>query len=221
MKQTPYTTYRPVYTQETYQVPVTYTTQVAALPAAPVTGGCSSCSSGYVPSAAVQTPVAATPYPQYYQQEPASSGTIYQPTPAIGTGTTEADLQPSLNVAPQILNGTGGNTSSYVPGRIQSQPAVSPISPLQDPNPAARWDSNAAPQLLDPFNQTTSVPSVQRWAYSPVRLASYESSETRFADDDVPVALRPQSHEYVGELQVEGSGMQPPQPRINEGWRND
>ena len=218
MKQTPYTTYRPVYTQETYQVPVTYTTQVAQAPV--YDSGCSTCSTGFAPA-----PVASTPYPQYYQQAPATGGTIYQqPTPAGATG---ADLQPTLNVSPQspsqpvMINGTSGSTSAYWPPQIQSQPTAAPISPLQDPNPEARWNGNQPPQLLDPFNQSTSAPSVQRWGYSPVRLASYEAAETQYVDNDVPVALRPQSREFVGSLQVEFQHSQTPQPRVNEGWRND
>ena len=224
MKQTPYTTYRPVYTQETYQVPVTYTTQVAAAPVYAPTG-CSTCSSGYAAAPGYQAPAATSPYPQYYQQTPATNGTIYQPTPAAGSGATGADLQPTLN--PQSLNrpvmieGTSGSTSAYWPPTIQSQPTAAPISPLQDPNPEARWNGNQPPQLLDPFNQSTSAPSVQRWGYSPVRLASYDAADSEFVDNDVPVALRPQSREFVGSLQVETQQSQTPQPRINEGWRND
>jgi hypothetical protein len=216
MKQTPYTTYRPVYTQETYQVPVTYTTQVAAAPMAPATG-CSTCS-GYAPAQVytapigqIQAPVGTlAPTQQYYQQTPANGGTIYQPTPATGTIPSAADLQPVLDVNPS------GTTSTYWPTQIQSQPTAVPIRPLQDPNPEARWNGNSAPQLLDPFNQTTSLPSIQRWDYSPVRLASYEVPERDI--NHVPAALvQPSQREYVGSV----TAPVPTQPRINEGWRKD
>lgn len=222
MKQTPYTTYRPVYTQETYQVPVTYTTQVAAAPVYDT--GCSTCSSGYAATPGYQAPVAPTSYPQYYQQAPATGGTIYQPTPAAGTGATGADLQPTLNVNPQssnrpvMIDGTTGSTSTNWPTQIQSQPTAAPISPLQDPNPDARWNGNSPPQLLNPFNQSTSAPSVQRWGYSPVRLATYEAAESQYVDNDVPAALRTQPAEFVGSFQLQAVE---PQPRVNEGWRND
>ncbi len=216
MKQTPYTTYRPVYTQETYQVPVTYTTQLPAAAAAPACNscaaptvvqspGCSSCAAPTpvysAPVGTIQQPVSTVQPGQYYQQSPANGGTIYQPTPAMGT--TEADLQPVLDTNPQnmnkpvIIDNTLGSSGTYWPTPVQSQPAATAIQPMQDPNPAARWNTNAAPQLLNPFNQTTSAPSVQRWDYSPVQLASYQSPTER--DDDVPVALQsPHGRQYVG-----------------------
>lgn len=217
MKQTPYTTYRPVYSQETYQVPVTYTTQVAQAPmmAAPVAaGGCATCATGYAPTATYAAPVTGTPYPQYYQAAPATG--VYQPTPATGTGTTEADTIPTLNAAPPA----GSTTSSYWPTQTPMQPTAAPIRPLQDPTPEVRVNTNAAPQLINPFHQTTRSPSVQRWGYSPVQLASYEAPADMEAD--VPAALRPNLHnnEYVGQVTPAATTGQP-QSRVNEGWRRD
>ncbi len=255
MKQVPYTTYRPVYTQQTYQVPVTYTSQVA-MPVA--SAGCSTCA-GFTPTVnaapvytapagTIQAPVGTAT--QYYQAAPATGGTIYQPTQVIGSGTTEADLRPSLDVNPQQMNRpiiiegpTSGsiNNGTYWPTKIPTQPATVPISPLQDPNPDARWNEDAAPQLLNPFNQTTSVPSIQQWNYSPVRLASHKapvpSSSSAFAasssdlfatssDSDVPVALRTRTNEYIGSFSPDESRpsvapVAAPRPRVNEGWRRD
>ncbi len=237
MKQTPYTTFRPVYRQETFQVPVTYTTQVpvaqaapAAVPMAVQSPGCSSCTSQTpvytAPAGTIQQPVGTVVQnqtPQYYQQTPATGGTIYQqPTPATATGTTEADLRPSLNTNPQNMNrpvlidDASGSSSTSWPTQIQTQPAGTAIQPMQDPNPAARWNNNPAPQLLNPFNQTTRVPSVQKWDYSPVQLASYQTT-----DSDVPAALAQprREREYVGTVSADIAAN--PRTRVNEGWRTD
>jgi hypothetical protein len=229
MKQIPYTTYRPVYTQETYQVPVTYTSQVPVaqtMPMAAPVGGCSTCA-GYMPTTVVQSPVVASPYPQYYQTTPQVIA-----APAAPVTSTPADQIPTLGTTPQssnqpvLIQGTNGTTSAAWPTQLQAP--ASPISPLKDPNPGARWDANmdtnSAPQLQNPFNQTTHSPSVERWGYSPVRLASYEVP-AEVQDDDVPVALRglhQQEPRVVhGRLEAVGSGVSAKQPRINEGWRND
>ncbi len=231
MKQTPYTTYRPVYTQETYQVPVTYTSQVPVaqtMPVAAPVSGCATCA-GYTPTTVVQSPVVANPYPQYYQTSPQ----VITSPPAPAT-TNPADQIPTLGTSPQSLNqsqpvmiqGNGGTTSAAWPTQLQAP--SSPISPLKDPDPAARWDANInstpAPQEQSPFNQTTHSPSVERWGYSPVRLASHvEPVDSR--DSDVPVALRglhqPEPREIQGKLEAVGSGDTQNQPRVNEGWRKD
>ena len=93
------------------------------------------------------------------------------------------------------------------------------VQPMQDPNPAARWNTNPAPQLLNPFNQTTNLPSIERWNYSPVQLASYQSSDV----EDVPVALRATGNEFTGTVSIDTAAVpqQAQKPRINEGWRTD
>lgn len=227
-KQTPYTTYRPVYRTETYQVPVTYTTQ------SPVTQPCNTCptptAAVAAPAAAVAAPVAASgcntctsasptyvtpPANQYYQQAPATGTTVLEQSPTLGTGTTEADLRPTLDTNPQNMNrpvlidDDSGNTGTVWPNRIQPQPAASPVRPLQDPWPESRWEGNDAPQLVNPFNHTTEAPSIERWSYSPVRLASHQ--EPLAVVDHVPAARPTISN---------GQDIAPRQ-RVNEGWRTD
>lgn len=212
MKQEPFTTYRPVYRTETYQVPVTYTTPAPAIQAAPA---CNTCA-----MPAIQTTPVSTPY---YQTTPAATGVTYEPTPATGS-TVPAEQRPSLNLQDLQNSGNDGSTSrTYWPTQINSQPATTTnYSPVRDPNPSDRWNNNSAPQLL---NQSAAAPSVERWSYSPVKLASYN------APLKTPVALMTsESTEYVGSVsvgrQTESRWQTAPQQRrhqgrLNDGWRND
>jgi hypothetical protein len=222
MKQVPYTTYRPVYTQETYQVPVTYSTQVAA-PMAPIAspmvapGGCSTCATGYMPTVTNMAPVYTAPQGTL-QMPVGTSSPVYQSTPVITSpGTSEADLRPSLEVNPQEMQLPiieGSTSGAHWPTQLPTQPATAPIRPLTDPSPESRWQQNTAPQLLNPFNQTTQAPSIRPWDYSPVRQASYE----------VPVSqeqAEPVAAEFVGTLSAAGEVNAESKPRINEGWRKD
>ena len=243
MKQVPYTTYRPVYRTETYQVPVTYTTPapaakpscglfsgcnlfnssrptsvqsvpVQAVPmgapmAAPMAaqgGGCNSCASPSLPMMQPQASNMNTP--TYYE---ASPNTIATPP----SSNLPADQIPTLanpqNMQKPIIEGTSSTTTWPAPN---ANPATQ-YNAIPDPIPSNRWDTgNGNPSLVDPFNQSASAPSVQRWDYSPVKLASYEDPLK------VPVALQERPNEYVGTISVVSEPRQPSQ-RLNEGWRTD
>ncbi len=212
MKQVPYTTYRPVYRRETYQVPVTYTTQVAASPCATCDTGCGNgCSVPIQYQAPAGTINPGTTVTPYYQPTPAQGGTVIQ---SEATGTTPAaDLRPSLNTQdlqrPIIeVPSSSSWTPSALPSPSTTYPSSAGITPLQDPEPAARWQENAAPQLINPFNKTTQTPAIQPWNYSPVRVASFETED---GGDAGP-------REYMGNVRTAAPrGANPP---VNAGWRS-
>ena len=183
MKQVPYTTYRPVYRTETYQVPVTYTSQVP-VSTMPNTG-CATCATGYQPMYQAPTTnyLSPTPANSYPTVTPNNVG---QPTPA--------DLQPQLNSTPST------SSSSYSVPRVVPQPTLS------SPTPAGQ----GAPQLLSPNGKTTQAPSIERWTYSPVRLASYQTVESTVSRPSTPM------REYVVEPTVAPATTSNP----NEVWRS-
>jgi hypothetical protein len=166
-KQVPYTTYRPVYRQETYKVPVSYITndcnsrgtcstcnvpQSAAMPAL---GGCATCG---IPQGGVMPSVGPTTYGaptgtldtsgSYYS---APAGTSTNPIPSYGTTPTPADIPPSMSDASPIR---------------QNRPILQSLE-------GASWQTRPAAAAR------SARPSVAResWDYSPVRLASYSTSE--------------------------------------------
>ncbi len=246
MKQEPFTTYRPVYRTETYRTPVTYT---SAMPASP----CNTCASpGFATGTPViqqspviqQAPVGTinpgTTFTPLDQSSAATGGAIFQQAPI--TGGSAADLQPSLNPQIQqrpIIGGEGSSSRNQFPTQINTQPTRTTGFPaVRDRNPSARWNNQSAPQLLSPFNHSASnTPSVERWNYSPVKLASYQ------APLKTPVALQPEqpkqqpvarnNGEYVGSFttsprpaaesnwQRSLSAEPQQQSRLNEGWRKD
>ena len=188
MKQVPYTTHRPVYRTETYRVPVTYTTQMAA----PVASGCSTCASGFQPA---QVPANNYYNPAAQPGYPVGTPTTGQPTPA--------DLQPQIPAA---------TNSAY-----RAPPALSTptFTPLADPNPSNRWNSPTAPPLLNSPDRTTQAPSVQRWAYSPVRLASHQN-----VYEATPRAVTPNQTYTVHPTRREVTGTRSTATNSNEVWRS-
>jgi hypothetical protein len=229
MKQVPFTTYRPVYRTETYQVPVTYTTPAPASPCAtcaPVTmqsvpmaqpaTDCSSCAMPAATSPVIQAPTGTinggTTYEPYYPSSPTTGGTISSPPSSL----SPADTVPTLANPTQMQKPVIEGSSTPTTWPTQTWDQSTRYDPIQDPNPAARWNQTNSPRLANPFATSTGGPAVQRWDYSPVQLASYESPLK------VPVALQtsPEQTEYVGSITV-SPGQQPAGQRVNEGWRRD
>ncbi|MGI9515964.1 MAG: hypothetical protein ACR2NP_02865 [Pirellulaceae bacterium] len=227
MKQVPFTTYRPVYRRECFQTPVSMPCDTGCNPCG------TACGTGFgVQPQVVASPVVATPAAGCNGCAVPSVGTpvVTAPTTTVTPGTTyapyyqstpnAADQQPTLAPVetqrpPIILNESSSSTTW--PTQIQpTQPVTTMnITPIQDPNPAARWNNNA-PQLLNPFNKSASAPSVERWNYSPVRLASHEEPALH-----TPAALeRPAPREHVGSID-DVPVRDVSRPRVNEGWRTD
>ncbi len=191
MKRVPYTTYRPVYRQENYSVPVTTITNDCN-PCA--TGACATgtCATGACPTGtcatcptAMQTPAMATPSVMtpssnnvsgtYYTDE---SGAVVSPPGTISTGggyqSAPADTSPSLDVNPQSMQRSAVDQMRSV-SETQA-PQYWPRLNAPATTPSSEW--NNRPAVINVQNQTAQSPVRKRWAYSPVRLASYSSTAT-------------------------------------------
>ncbi len=236
MKQVPFTTYRPVYRTETYQVPVTYTTPAPAQVAAPCNtcpqppmqsmqaypampqsapGGCSTCSVPPSMSAPmVQAPSSTLNPGTYYEPNPNNSTLPIIPSPSVPADTVPTLAAPQAMQRPMV-EGTA-NPAGW-PSQFPNQSTQ--YHPIQDPYPQARWNNEPAPQYSSSTSQTANTPAVERWNYSAVKLASYESPLS------VPVALQEQPEmeprEYVGTLSVSPQASPAEGQRVNEGWRHD
>lgn len=114
---------------------------------------------------------------------PATSG---QPTPA--------DQVPSLKPVIIERRELPSDPTSYQSAAPVLQPTAPAIRPIQDPNPAQRWENQqAAPGGLN--DQTAQLPTHQRFDYNPVRLASYQT--------ETPVStVAAAAQEFHGELSV-------------------
>ena len=219
MQRVPYTTYRPVYRQETYKVPVTTLVNDCNT----CNTGCDTCGTGNV--GAVQN---------FAPQQPTYSAPVYSP----GAGSalpadTVPTLAPSQGSASRTLvpPGSLSTDSSYeLQSAYQSTPAYSapPQSPINlSPHTAARVpdvnaatrgvrpqtsqrpfldrlqnqgsnngfqsklkQAKAAPAPIKPKTQLTSLH--RRWSYSPVRLASNRSESKGVASSFSSVETREQ-----------------------------
>jgi len=205
MQRVPYTTYRPVYRQETYKVPVTTlvnSCNTGSCGPAP----CNTCGTGNV--GAMQN---------FAPQQPTYSAPVYSPG---AQGTMPADTVPSLSPTPAssmrmpIPSGTLSTDSSYeMQSAYQSTPDYS--TPMRSPSDVAPHtatrlpDVDSATQGIRPqtsqrpflerlqnqgssnrfdgkMKQAKAAPTQikpktqltslhRRWSYSPVRLASNRS----------------------------------------------
>lgn len=211
-KQTPYTTYRPVYSTQTYQVPITYSTQMPQVPVAP-TGGCNTC--GVPGVAGVTSPTTV----------PSITGTIntggsYTTVPANGVPTPAASTQPSLN--PQVNQRPIIIEQPSVPsGSTSRLPVESNVTPVKDPQPLNQWHNNP-PQLFTEEAKTAESPVYQRFNYTPVRFAS--TAEPGLKDAEIN---QPSQVVYYGSVtrskqaqQPAASVTQPAAQELNQGWRS-
>lgn len=192
MQRVPYTTYRPCYRTETYKVPVTTITNdccsdpcntCPTCPTGSPTAGCSTCTAGASVPNMAPTPAVGAPTSTVtgtYYEYPSST------TSPTGTITTEggynssaqpADIAPSLNnvnpqsynrpVLDQIRNGMQNQTTS--------RPAAYPQS---------------APQVHAFQEKTAQSPVRQEWKYSPIRLASYTTTDARRSSPTEAVQIK-------------------------------
>lgn len=195
-KQVPYTTYRACYRTENYTVPVTYVTndcatgncatgncptgtcgQVAPMGGAPMAGvpaamtptaGCSTCN---VPGAAMTS--APQVDPNFYAGSPS-----YVPAPATYNGlpstTTSMPAAATPTPADSVPAIQGVNPQSMqrpVIEQLQASPAGSTYAPpSQVPNINLQTSTSTTISTASAGREVTR----QAWAYSPVRLASFE-----------------------------------------------
>ncbi|HMO15443.1 MAG TPA: hypothetical protein PKD64_13565 [Pirellulaceae bacterium] len=200
-KQVPYITHRPVYSQQAYQVPVTYTSQMPQTPIMPsMPTGCDSC--GVPAISQQQLP---------YQVTPATiPGGLDTQGNYIVSPTTQsvlpADTQPQLNQRPIIIETnpsttSGSSTRLNVESNQQVWPSDSNLRSIQMPSQNTPVNP---PQLFDDGAKTAwigeqSSPAVERFAYTPVRTAST------------------QTYTFDGEILRESRQSQ---PSVNHGWRS-
>ena len=206
MQRVPYTTYRPVYRTENYTVPVTTITNDCA------TGTCAPCATGTCGG----SPVVGAPAldgSQTRGQILPQSTSVVAPNGTLSTGgnfgtipqyngVPAADTPPFVNpnINPQInqrpiidrietLPGTG------FPSQGSTTRAVAPQNNNVHP-------INSSPAVISFGNQTAKAsPIRKKWSYTPVRLASYTSTEAE--PKQTPVRKQP--------VRISGS-FQPNQP---------
>ena len=206
-KQVPYTTYRPVYSTQTYQVPMTITSQ------APAVGGCNTCS---LPATFQQfqqpvTGMPATTVPTITGSTINTNGS-FTTTPSTGTP-TPADTQPQLQQRPIIIEQPSNDGSAYrmnVP-RSQNWPTESTVTPVADPQPQYQWQ-NEPPQLFGDDPKSAQSPVYEKFAYTPVRYASTASPNLSDAANDAPQRV------FYGTVTRSGSSNQNQQPA--SGWKS-
>jgi hypothetical protein len=245
MRQVPYTTYRPVYHTETYQVPVTTSmcapTCAPSIPTMPFpaavglpTDGCATCAGGIAAGSAIVPQGTLSTQGTYTSAPFAGVQNTYPATvqPSYGTP-TPADLAPSLTnpqtlqkpviierrvVDPATVPGT--SSSSYAP--IATPPNAPPAggagsSPyLRDPQPASRWNETA-PELLE--DQTARHPAVEPWTYSPMRLAGHLEAVPRTQANSNSAWANAVPTIVHGTVQAVPSGTAAVSTAPNAGWR--
>ncbi len=222
-KQVPYTTYRPVYTTQAYQVPITYTSQMPAMQSPMVGSGCDTCG---IPG--FQQP---TQFQPGTITAPSITGTLdtqggYTLAPSTGM-TVPADTQPQLNQRPIIIEqttlpATGSSTRVNPPATQQVWPSDSNLNPIQSPQ---NGTPGQPPQLFDGDAKTARIlesesPAVQRFDYSPIRTASLNTNRT---EPDLFGANGQATSQpgivYTGTVQRQGGSTSTPTP-ANHGWRS-
>jgi hypothetical protein len=206
MERVPYTTYRPVYRTETYKVPVTYFTTDCGNTNPSCTScntGCDTCNTGgqtvgpafnsggqptpadSPPSINGSVPTTSTGYYQQPTQYNAGNAMIVNPTMTQRPVNTNMQLPPDttqLMNLPNMQSTPLYNTTPTNTNPVDAYPLPDPQGFQWENNPAASNDDKQARDLLH-----------QRWSYSPVRLAKYESEVQ---------SARPATQEFQGELEV-------------------
>ena len=213
MKREPYTTYRAVYSQQNYTVPVTTITNDCA------TGTCGTCqtcptsSYSYPSNGAIVTqptitqgaiaPGTTTNLPGVFYTEPgvtAPSGTIS----TEGSFDTPANEVPSLDSYPSpqdtrrpAIQRFEQNVTPRIEGPLQTinqnfQRAFERVQPVKNKNNG--WMNSApvhtGPRMIPVDDMTAQSPVRKRWAYSPVRLASYTSVKPESAETPKPMKIK-------------------------------
>jgi len=241
MKREPYTTYRPVYRQENYTVPVTTITNDCATgacntcptstcptPAIP-TSTCPTCpttaqvitpgsSQGFI------TPGNNTDPPGTYYTNP-GNGTIdtnggFQ-VPAETVPAIDSSFNPQKSQRPVINRFDTEDTTTSGPlvegpletrAGIQGDSGIRSVSkPSVDSSVNEGW-MNSAPRYTPPDDLTAQSPVRKRWSYTPVRLASYTTTQAE--SESGPIRI-------TGEYQppVPAKNRTASQPRkVNAGW---
>lgn len=203
-KQVPYTTYRACYRTENYTVPVTYVTNDCATgncatgncatgscptgtcgQAAPVAGapavmaptaGCSTCGvpgSSMTGAAQVDPNYYAgsssyVPAPTAYGSLPATTTSMPANSIQSGATPTPADSVPAIQgVNPQSMQ-------RPVIEQLQASPAGSTYAPYAPPSQVPNINLQTSTSTAMPTASAGREVTRQAWAYSPVRLASFE-----------------------------------------------
>ena len=166
----PYTTYRPVYRQETYKVPVTTITNDCAT--GTCNTGCATCPTAPQQSFA-PTPAATTSNfaPQTYAGAPSTTTSTYYETPE-GTIVPQGSSSPTpANIAPSL---DGSSTRNLV----NPQSLQKPFLERYQSSYSKVSDRSHIPARINIEDRTAQSPVRKNWSYSPVRLAGYEKPMT-------------------------------------------
>ena len=165
----PYTTYRPVYRQETYKVNVTTITNDCC-----PTDTCSPCATGTCATGTCATGTCGTggvvsPQPNYAPvPTPAPQTSTYYETP--GTITTGGSY------------GSGGFTPSVPADQTPSlsSPTTSqrPVTDRLNSGVVTGYQTSIGPTKINIQQTAARSPTREQWSYSPVRLASYQKPTT-------------------------------------------
>ncbi|MBL8892243.1 MAG: hypothetical protein JNL67_19870 [Planctomycetaceae bacterium] len=116
-----------------------------------------------------QTPSRRSAPPTFSTPTPSS---FDAPSPEMGTPSTRSG-SPSSPL-PILRDNLGQGTT---PSRESNVEAPVPGNNWQDPQPALRWEYNT-PSSGPSFDQSAHRDVQQKWAYSPVRLASYQTMDS-------------------------------------------
>ena len=240
MKREPYTTYRPVYRQENYTVPVTTITNDCATGACNTCQTCPTVSQAPTytyPGTIAGAP--APSYPNSYGSSVVQPGSSVQgeyftypdgTTAPSGTLNTDGGFSTPADQAPAIDAINPQNSQRPVIRRFDSQGDYSdpkiegPLMTIRKglENTRSRLRSVTAPQnnngwMNVPVQQptrgdyTAQSPVTKRWAYSPVRLASYTKVEA-------PAPERRQPTRISGVYQPMKKATPKPKKK-NAGWQ--
>jgi hypothetical protein len=166
----PYTTYRPVYRQESYKVPVTTITNDCSTgtcaPCNTCDTGCSTCATG------VASPAPQNFAPQTSPTPAPISNTYYEQVPAsTSTGGNYNSTVPA-NSAPSLLEGVSSPQALQRPILDQFGNQNRSNYQTSSPKPVAEPWSNA-PATINLDDKTAQSPVRKQWSYSPIRMASY------------------------------------------------
>ncbi len=211
MKQEPYTTYRPVYRQENYSVPVTTITNDCATGncGTCATGTCNSCptgncGTGFVNPGRANQGFAQTPnyagqpavgQPVVTQGATNPPGTYYTaPNSTLSTGQTFAPAAESVPTLPAQQQNFQRPVIDQFPAPRNSAAVTNTAWPQTADN-SQRTNSNINPVADEQYKtpacisfetRTAQSPALKRWSYSPVRQASY----TTPVESNGPVEIR-------------------------------
>lgn len=242
MKREPYTSYKPVYRQESYKVPVTTITNNCATGGCS-TGTCATCptggsatSAGFPPAA--PAPVYSQPAPTFSQGSGGFAGSFPQQpsvtTAPSGTITTDggfgqglptvpAEISPSLN--PQNLQRPPAVFEFDRPAAVQGSATRTQLQPRQfqqenwtsTKGSDSEWE-NEAPAKFDYADKLAKSEIRRKWKYTPVSeaYASIENEET-----SEPAQSEPEVVEFKGSFAPVRSRTKTqakPKRKVNSGW---